>query len=70
MKVVLLIFLLPIVNTNCTEEIPTAGALLRVADNISADGAVKHVACKVRKEFFVISVLDHFVDFESKLIII
>lgn len=58
----ILILFAPVVNTSSTKEIATAGALLRVADNVGTDGAVKHISCEVGEEFLVVSVLCHFVE--------
>ena len=53
----------PVVDASCAEEIPAASAFLGFADNISADGAVEHISRKVGKQFLVVAVLIHFVDF-------
>ncbi len=57
-----LIFFAPVVDAFAAEEITASCALLGVADNIGADGAVEHISCEVREEFSVEAEVSHFVE--------
>lgn len=65
---IILVFFGPVIDAPGAEEIAAACALLRLADNISADGAVKHVPGKVGEQLLIIAILSHFVDFLSLII--
>jgi hypothetical protein len=60
--VVVLIFVGPIINTLCTEEITAAQAFFRFTDNISADGTVKHVTIEAWESLFIVAEISHFVE--------